>query len=68
VLLRGDLGAGKTTLVKGNRWRFDAGEEDDVPPHLHAHPRISRPRVNVYHIDLYRIDTPRQLELWGSTT
>ncbi|HKW66105.1 MAG TPA: tRNA (adenosine(37)-N6)-threonylcarbamoyltransferase complex ATPase subunit type 1 TsaE, partial [Terriglobales bacterium] len=23
------------------------------------------PRVNVYHIDLYRVDTPRQLETLG---
>ena len=24
-----------------------------------------RPRVNLYHVDLYRVDTPRQLETLG---
>ena len=30
VLLRGDLGAGKTTLVKGIAAGFEAAEEEDV--------------------------------------
>jgi len=66
VLLRGDLGAGKTTLVKGIAGAFDAGEEDDVtsPTFTLIH-EYRGPRVNVYHIDLYRIDTPRQLETLG---
>jgi len=66
VLLRGDLGAGKTTLVKGIAGAFDAGEEDDVtsPTFTLIH-EYRGPRVNVYHIDLYRIDTPRELETLG---
>ena len=66
VLLRGDLGAGKTTLVKGIAKGFDAAEEDNVtsPTFTLIH-EYRGPLVNIYHIDLYRIDTPRQLETLG---
>jgi tRNA threonylcarbamoyladenosine biosynthesis protein TsaE len=63
VLLRGDLGAGKTTLVKGIAEGFDAALADDVtsPTFTLVH-EYRGPRVTLYHIDLYRIDTPRELE------
>jgi len=63
VLLRGDLGAGKTTLVKGIAAAFDAASEEDVtsPTFTLVH-EYRGPRVNIYHIDLYRIDTPRELD------
>jgi len=66
VLLRGDLGAGKTTLVKGIASAFDAAQEEDVtsPTFTLIH-EYRGPQVNVYHIDLYRVDTPRQLETLG---
>jgi tRNA threonylcarbamoyladenosine biosynthesis protein TsaE len=66
VLLRGNLGAGKTTLVKGIARAFDAAQEDDVtsPTFTLIH-EYRGPHVNVYHVDLYRIDTPRQLETLG---
>jgi tRNA threonylcarbamoyladenosine biosynthesis protein TsaE len=66
VLLRGDLGAGKTTLVKGIAEAFEAAQEEDVtsPTFTLVH-EYSGPRVNVYHIDLYRIDTERELETLG---
>ena len=66
VLLRGDLGAGKTTLVKGIARAFDAAQEDDVtsPTFTLIH-EYRGPKVNVYHVDLYRVDTPRQLETLG---
>ena|SRR5436190_1347230 len=66
VLLRGDLGAGKTTLVKGIAEGFQAGSEEDVtsPTFTLVH-EYRGPRANLYHIDLYRIDTPRQLETLG---
>ena len=66
VLLRGDLGAGKTTLVKGIARAFDAAQEDDVTSPTFALIHEYRgPRVNVIHVDLYRVDTPRQLETLG---
>ena len=66
VLLRGDLGAGKTTLVKGIAEGFHAASADDVtsPTFTLVH-EYRGPKVNLYHIDLYRIDTPRQLETLG---
>ena len=66
VLLRGDLGAGKTTLVKGIAEAFQAASEEDVtsPTFTLVH-EYRGPRANLYHIDLYRIDTPRQLETLG---
>ena len=63
ILLRGDLGAGKTTLVKGIAEGFAAARADDVtsPTFTLIHEYRS-PRANLYHIDLYRIDTERELE------
>ena len=66
VLLRGDLGAGKTTLVKGIAAAFEAAAEEDVtsPTFTLVH-EYRGPRANLYHVDLYRIDTPRELETLG---
>jgi tRNA threonylcarbamoyladenosine biosynthesis protein TsaE len=63
VLLRGDLGAGKTTLVKGIAAAFEAASEEDVisPTFTLVH-EYRGPRANLYHIDLYRIDTARELD------
>jgi tRNA threonylcarbamoyladenosine biosynthesis protein TsaE len=66
ILLRGDLGAGKTTLVKGIAAAFEAAAEEDVtsPTFTLIH-EYRGPRANLYHIDLYRVDTPRELETLG---
>ncbi len=66
VLLRGDLGAGKTTLIKGIVEGFNAAQEEDVtsPTFTLVH-EYRGPQVTVYHIDLYRVDTPRELETLG---
>src|SRR6202167_3641871 len=66
VLLRGDLGAGKTTLVKGIAAGFRAALEDDVtsPTFTLVH-EYRGPQANLYHIDLYRVDTARELETLG---
>jgi len=63
VLLRGDLGAGKTTLVKGIAAAFEAAAEEDVtsPTFTLIH-EYRGPRANLFHIDLYRIDTQRELD------
>jgi tRNA threonylcarbamoyladenosine biosynthesis protein TsaE len=66
VLLRGDLGAGKTTLVKGIAAAFDAAAEEEVSSPtftlVHEYRGLS---VTLYHIDLYRIDTQRELDTLG---
>jgi tRNA threonylcarbamoyladenosine biosynthesis protein TsaE len=66
VLLRGELGAGKTTLVKGIAEAFHAAAAQDVtsPTFTLVH-EYRGPGVDLYHIDLYRIDTARQLETLG---
>ncbi len=66
VLLRGDLGTGKTTLIKGIASAFKAASEEDVtsPTFTLVH-EYRGPLANLYHIDLYRVDTPRQLETLG---
>lgn len=63
VLLRGDLGAGKTTLVKGIAAAFNAASEEDVtsPTFTLIH-EYRGPLASLFHIDLYRIDTPRELD------
>ncbi len=63
VLLRGDLGAGKTTLVKGIAEGFQAALAEDVtsPTFTLIH-EYRGPQVTLYHIDLYRIDTARELD------
>jgi tRNA threonylcarbamoyladenosine biosynthesis protein TsaE len=66
VLLRGDLGAGKTTLVKGIASAFQAASEEEVtsPTFTLVH-EYRGPAANLFHIDLYRVDTSRQLETLG---
>src|SRR5262249_61470630 len=61
VLLRGDLGAGKTTLVKGIAEGFRAAEAERVtsPTFTLIH-EYRGPELTLYHIDLYRIDTQRE--------
>jgi tRNA threonylcarbamoyladenosine biosynthesis protein TsaE len=63
VLLRGDLGAGKTTLIKGIAEAFSAARAEEVtsPTFTLIH-EYRGPEVTLYHIDLYRIDTQRELD------
>ncbi len=66
VVLRGELGAGKTTLVKGWVAALGAGSEEDVtsPTFTLVH-EYTGPRVKVYHLDLYRLETERELATLG---
>lgn len=63
VVLRGELGAGKTTMVKGIAEALSAAEQQDVtsPTFTLVH-EYRGPKVRLFHIDLYRIDTQRELE------
>jgi tRNA threonylcarbamoyladenosine biosynthesis protein TsaE len=74
LFLRGDLGAGKTTLVKGIAQALDAADPDEVtsPTFTLVHEYDGRRKVHgkveefkLYHIDLYRIEDERQLETIG---
>ena len=66
IVLRGDLGAGKTTLVKGIAEAFQAALREDVtsPTFTLVH-EYRGPALTVFHIDLYRIDTERELMTLG---
>lgn len=70
IILRGDLGAGKTTLVKGIAEALDAADADEVTSptftliHEYDGTRDNQP-VKLYHIDLYRIESERQLGTLG---
>ena len=64
VLLRGDLGAGKTTLVKGIAAAFDAASEEDVtsPTFTLIHEYGGG---RVYHVDFYRLETSKEAATLG---
>jgi tRNA threonylcarbamoyladenosine biosynthesis protein TsaE len=74
LILKGDLGAGKTTLVKGIAEALDAADPDEVTSptftliHEYDGTRNVNGRkepVNLYHLDLYRIQNERQLDSLG---
>ena len=74
LFLRGDLRAGKTTLVKGIAQALDAADPDEVTSptftlvHEYDGKRLvdgKEKEVKLYHIDLYRIEDERQLETIG---
>lgn len=70
LLLRGDLGTGKTTLVKGIAQALDAAETDEVTSptftliHEYEGMRNGQP-LKLYHLDVYRLESERQLEALG---
>ena len=74
LILKGDLGAGKTTLVKGIAEALDAAEPDEVTSptftliHEYEGTRHEGGKdepVMLYHLDLYRIEQERQLDSLG---
>src|SRR3984957_16723457 len=66
IVLRGDLGGGKTTLVKGVAAALGAAEASDVtsPTFALVHEYVG-PKVRLYHLDLYRLETERELLTLG---
>jgi tRNA threonylcarbamoyladenosine biosynthesis protein TsaE len=74
LILRGELGAGKTTLMKGIAQALEAADPDEVtsPTFTLIHEyegkqKVDRKerKVKLYHLDLYRIEGERQLETLG---
>jgi tRNA threonylcarbamoyladenosine biosynthesis protein TsaE len=70
LVLKGDLGTGKTTLVKGIAEALDAAEADEVTSptftllHEYDGSREGKP-IKLFHLDVYRLEGERQLETLG---
>lgn len=70
LVLRGELGAGKTTLVKGIAEGLNAADAEEVTSPtftlIHEYEGLLDERpVKLYHLDLYRIEGERQLATLG---
>ena len=65
VLLIGNLGAGKTTLAKGILQGLGVADPDEVVSPTYTLIHEYGPGPKAYHIDLYRLDHPRQVEGLG---
>ena len=70
LILRGDLGTGKTTLVKGIAQALDAAEADEVTSPtftlIHEYDGTRNGKaVKLFHLDVYRLEGERQLETLG---
>ncbi len=66
VILRGDLGAGKTTLTKGLAAALTGTDPEDVtsPTFTLVH-EYQGPKVHLFHLDLHRLETERELATLG---
>ncbi len=65
VLLIGDLGAGKTTLAKGIVEGRQAASGDEVSSPTFTLIHEYGDPVKIYHVDLYRLETPEQVRRLG---
>jgi tRNA threonylcarbamoyladenosine biosynthesis protein TsaE len=63
ITIDGDLGAGKTTLTRAICRGYGVHDEITSPTFTLVHEYTGRSKV--YHLDLYRLEGPRQLELLG---
>src|SRR5205807_2565381 len=66
VALSGDLGAGKTVLARGIA--EGAGAAGYIASPTFTFIRAYRGAVTVYHVDLYRLDRPQQVEAVAVST
>ena len=65
VVLTGDLGAGKTTLIKGIAEGFGAAKQEDVTSPTFTLIHEYGMGRKVYHVDLYRLESAREVENLG---
>jgi tRNA threonylcarbamoyladenosine biosynthesis protein TsaE len=67
VVLRGDLGMGKTTLVRGMAAALGAPSEDVSSPTFTLVHEYKGRKTRLIHLDLYRLEEEREVEgigLW----
>ncbi len=65
VLLEGELGSGKTTLVKGILASLASIPEDEVTSPSFTLVHEFGPDGRIYHVDLYRVEGARDLATLG---
>jgi tRNA threonylcarbamoyladenosine biosynthesis protein TsaE len=65
VVLQGDLGMGKTTLVRGMAAALGADAEEVTSPTFTLVHEYNGKKTRLIHLDLYRLETEEELETVG---
>ncbi len=65
VVLRGDLGMGKTTLVRGMAEALGANPAEVTSPTFTLVHEYKGRKTRLIHLDLYRLETEQELETVG---